>query len=74
MASIGLRQLRADRIGDLHAVYAGLGSGRLVIAGSVGAGLLPTMPADCQPRACTHRLSQRHPGFRIDTEDTSRTA
>jgi hypothetical protein len=38
MAAIGLRQLQAGRIGDLHALYAGLGSGRLVIAGSAGAG------------------------------------
>ena len=35
---VTLRDLRAGQIGDLHAVYAGLGSGRLVIAGSVGAG------------------------------------
>jgi hypothetical protein len=38
MARIGLGQLRAGRIDDLHAVYAGLGSGRLVIAGPLGAG------------------------------------
>jgi hypothetical protein len=38
MAAVGLRRLQAGRIGDLHAVYAGLGSGRLVIAGSQGAG------------------------------------
>jgi hypothetical protein len=38
LASAGEAQLAAGQIGDLHAVYGGLGSGRLVIAGPPGSG------------------------------------
>jgi hypothetical protein len=38
LAAVGPQRLRAGRIGDLHAVYGGLGSGRLVIAGPAGSG------------------------------------
>lgn len=38
LAAVGQQRLRAGRIGDLHAVYGGLGSGRLVIAGPAGSG------------------------------------
>ena len=34
----GEKQLAAGQVGDLHAVYGGLGSGRLVIVGGVGSG------------------------------------
>jgi hypothetical protein len=34
----GQQRLRAGRVRDLHAVYGGLGSGRLVIAGPAGSG------------------------------------
>ena len=36
--AIGQEQLREGGLGDLHAVYGGLGSGRLVIVGSPGSG------------------------------------
>jgi hypothetical protein len=36
--AVGKQQLRAGRVSELHEVYAGLGSGRLVIAGGPGAG------------------------------------
>jgi len=35
---VGLQRLRGGRISDLHALYGGLGSGRLVIAGAPGSG------------------------------------
>jgi hypothetical protein len=38
LAPVAESQLVAGRISDLHAVYGGLGSGRLVIAGSPGSG------------------------------------
>jgi len=38
LASAGEAQLTAGQITDLHAVYGGLGSGRLVIAGAWGVG------------------------------------
>lgn len=38
LAPAGTAQLAAGRISDLHAVYGGLGSGRLVIAGPPGSG------------------------------------
>jgi hypothetical protein len=38
LAAVGQQRLRGGRISDLHAVYGGLGSGRLVIAGAPGAG------------------------------------
>jgi len=38
LAVIGQQQLRAGRLRDLHAVYGGLGSGRMVIAGAPGSG------------------------------------
>jgi len=36
--AVSQQRLRGGRISDLHAVYGGLGSGRLVIAGSPGSG------------------------------------
>jgi hypothetical protein len=38
LPAAGEKQLAAGQIGDLHAVYGGLGSGRLVIAGAGGSG------------------------------------
>jgi hypothetical protein len=38
LSSIGERQLNAGQIGDLHAIYGGLGSGRLVVVGAPGSG------------------------------------
>jgi hypothetical protein len=38
LAPISEQSLKAGRISDLHAVYGGLGSGRLVIAGAPGSG------------------------------------
>jgi hypothetical protein len=38
MAAVGPGQLREGQISDLHAVYSGLGSGRLVIVGAPGSG------------------------------------
>ena len=38
LRAVGQQRLRAGEIRDLHAVYGGLGSGRLVIAGAPGAG------------------------------------
>lgn len=38
LAPVGEPQLTAGQIGDLHALYGGVGSGRLVIAGQPGAG------------------------------------
>jgi hypothetical protein len=38
LAAAGERLLRAGQVGDLHALYGGLGSGRLVIAGPAGSG------------------------------------
>lgn len=38
LSAVGHRQLIAGGLGDLHTVYGGLGSGRLVIAGAPGAG------------------------------------
>jgi len=38
LPTVGQQRLRAGRIGDLHAVYGGLGSGRLIIAGAPGSG------------------------------------
>ena len=38
LRAVGQQRLRAGDIGDLHAIYGGLGSGRLVIAGAPGAG------------------------------------
>jgi hypothetical protein len=38
LQSVGVDQLAAGDINDLHAVYGGLGSGRLVIAGAPGSG------------------------------------
>ena len=38
LSAVGQQRLRAGQIGDLHAVYGGLGSGRLVIVGDPGAG------------------------------------
>jgi hypothetical protein len=38
LAAIGQEQLREGGLGDLHTVYGGLGSGRLVIVGSPGSG------------------------------------
>ena len=38
LSRVGERQLAAGKIGDLHAVYGGLGSGRLMIAGASGSG------------------------------------
>ena len=38
LAAVGQQRLRAGQIRDLHAVYGGLGSGRLVITGAAGAG------------------------------------
>lgn len=38
LSVVGQQRLRGGRISDLHAVYGGLGSGRLVIAGAPGAG------------------------------------
>ncbi|MGH3783092.1 MAG: hypothetical protein ACRDRO_21335 [Pseudonocardiaceae bacterium] len=38
LGTVGEEQLRRGGLGDLHAVYGGLGSGRLVIVGSPGAG------------------------------------
>jgi hypothetical protein len=38
LAAVGQQRLQAGHIRDLHAVYGGLGSGRLVIAGAPGSG------------------------------------
>jgi hypothetical protein len=38
LAAAGGRRLRAGQVSELHEVYGGLGSGRLVIAGGPGAG------------------------------------
>jgi len=38
LPAVGQQRLRAGQIRDLHAVYGGLGSGRLVIAGAPGSG------------------------------------
>lgn len=38
LPAVGSQRLRSGRVADLHAVYGGLGSGRLVIAGAPGAG------------------------------------
>ena len=38
LPAVGRQRLRAGQIRDLHAVYGGLGSGRLVIAGAPGSG------------------------------------
>ncbi len=38
LAAAGERKLRAGRVSELHEVYGGLGSGRLVIAGGPGSG------------------------------------
>lgn len=38
LAAVGEKQLRAGLVNELHAVYGGLGSGRLVITGSPGSG------------------------------------
>jgi hypothetical protein len=38
LSAVSQQRLRGGRISDLHAVYGGLGSGRLVIAGSPGSG------------------------------------
>jgi hypothetical protein len=38
LAAAGVQRLRAGRVSGLHAVYGGLGSGRLVIVGGPGAG------------------------------------
>jgi hypothetical protein len=38
LGTIGEKQLRVGLVKELHAVYGGLGSGRLVIAGSPGSG------------------------------------
>ena len=38
LPAVGLQRLRGGRISDLHAVYGGLGSGRLVISGAPGSG------------------------------------
>jgi hypothetical protein len=38
LAAVGERRLRAGRVSDLHELYGGLGSGRLVIAGAPGSG------------------------------------
>jgi hypothetical protein len=38
LTATGEAQLAAGQIGDLHAVYGGLGSGRLVVAGAPGSG------------------------------------
>ena len=38
VATAGLRRLRAGHLGELHELYGGLGSGRIVIAGKPGAG------------------------------------
>jgi hypothetical protein len=38
LPAIGRQRLRAGRVSDLHAVYGGLGSGRLVIVGAPGSG------------------------------------
>jgi hypothetical protein len=38
LSTVGMRQLRQGKVGDLHSLYGGLGSGRLVIAGPAGAG------------------------------------
>jgi hypothetical protein len=38
LAAAGEAQLAAGQISDLHAVYGGLGSGRLVVAGPAGSG------------------------------------
>ena len=38
LSAVGQQRLRGGRISDLHAVYGGLGSGRLVIAGAPGSG------------------------------------
>jgi hypothetical protein len=38
LSAVGQQRLRAGEIRDLHAVYGGLGSGRLVIAGAPGSG------------------------------------
>jgi hypothetical protein len=38
LSPVGTRQLRGGRLRDLHALYGGLGSGRLVIIGEPGSG------------------------------------
>jgi hypothetical protein len=38
LSAVSQQRLRGGRISDLHAVYGGLGSGRLVIAGAPGSG------------------------------------
>jgi hypothetical protein len=38
LPAVGQQRLRGGRISDLHAVYGGVGSGRLVISGAPGAG------------------------------------
>ncbi len=38
LAATGEQRLRAGQVGELHEVYGGLGSGRLVIAGGPGSG------------------------------------
>lgn len=38
LSAVGQQRLRGGQISDLHAVYGGLGSGRLVIAGNPGSG------------------------------------
>jgi hypothetical protein len=38
LSSVGQQRLRAGRVSDLHAIYGGLGSGRLVIVGPPGSG------------------------------------
>ena len=38
LAAVGKQRLQGGQVSELHAVYAGLGSGRLVVAGGPGAG------------------------------------
>lgn len=38
LSPVGRQRLRSGQISDLHSVYAGLGSGRLIIAGPPGSG------------------------------------
>lgn len=38
LSAVGLQELRTGHIHDLHRVYGGLGSGRLIIAGAPGSG------------------------------------
>lgn len=68
LAAIGEEQLRYGELCDLHAIYGGLGSGRLVIAGGQGSGKSGSAARDW--RFSTRRRRRRchdqaRPGSRV---------